>query len=186
MIFLLVSARIDRLLPTIRSRCRQWPMPTPSSEVASQWLAAQRIEDAPAALAEAGGAPLAALALAGDEHRALRRWMLDQLALGPACDAFGCGETLQKVPMPVVLGWLQRWLYDLLAQQTAMSGTPRLLSSGSRCACALCGASRAAWAGAFFAGRQWSARGGKSPAQCAIGFRGIVFRLSRHFHGDCF
>ncbi|MFP4902876.1 DNA polymerase III subunit delta', partial [Paraburkholderia sp. BR14261] len=29
-VFLVVSARIDRLLPTIISRCRQWPMGTPA------------------------------------------------------------------------------------------------------------------------------------------------------------
>jgi DNA polymerase III subunit delta' len=122
-VFLLGTARIDRLLPTIISRCRQWPMPTPAPEVAATWLAAQGIDDAPALLAEAGGAPLAALALARDENRALRDWTLQQLAAGRNCDAFACGETLQKLPVPLVLGWLQRWLYDLLAQRAA--ATPR-------------------------------------------------------------
>ncbi|HEY1996765.1 DNA polymerase III subunit delta' [Paraburkholderia sp.] len=122
-VFLMVSARIDRLLPTIISRCRQWPMTTPSPEAATRWLAAQGVEQAPALLAEAGGAPLTALALASDDNRALRDWTLKQLGSGPACDAFACAETLQKLPVPLVLGWLQRWLYDLLAQRTA--GTPR-------------------------------------------------------------
>ncbi|MGA7780666.1 MAG: DNA polymerase III subunit delta', partial [Paraburkholderia sp.] len=53
----------------------------------------------------------------------LRDWTLKQLAAGADCDAFACAETLQKLPVPLVLGWLQRWLYDLLAQRTA--GTPR-------------------------------------------------------------
>ncbi|HXZ09788.1 MAG TPA: DNA polymerase III subunit delta' [Paraburkholderia sp.] len=122
-VFLMVSARIDRLLPTIISRCRQWPMSTPTPQSAIAWLAAQGVDDAPALLAEAGGAPLTALALASDESRALRDWTLQQLAAGPNCDAFACGETLQKLPVPLVLGWLQRWLYDLLAQRTA--GAPR-------------------------------------------------------------
>ncbi|HEM7828030.1 TPA: DNA polymerase III subunit delta', partial [Burkholderia multivorans] len=34
-VFLLVSARIDRLLPTIVSRCRQWPMSVPAPEAAA-------------------------------------------------------------------------------------------------------------------------------------------------------
>jgi DNA polymerase III subunit delta' len=122
-VFLLVSARIDRLLPTIISRCRQWPMTAPTPEVATPWLAAQGVADAPALLAEAGGAPLTALALASDENRTLRDWTLKQLAAGPGCDAFACAEALQKLPVPLVLGWLQRWLYDLLAQRTA--GAPR-------------------------------------------------------------
>jgi DNA polymerase-3 subunit delta' len=122
-VFLMVSARIDRLLPTIISRCRQWPMTAPAADVATPWLAAQGVADAPALLAEAGGAPLTAVALAGDENRALRDWTLKQLVAGPQCDAFACAEALQKLPVPLVLGWLQRWLYDLLAQRTA--GVPR-------------------------------------------------------------
>ncbi|KVE33054.1 DNA polymerase III subunit delta' [Burkholderia sp. TSV86] len=122
-VFVLVSARIDRLLPTIVSRCRQWPMTMPAPQAAVAWLAAQRVADAPALVAEAGGAPLAALALASDENRPLRDWTLAQLAAGAACDPFACGETLQKLPVPVVLGWLQRWLYDLLAER--MAGAPR-------------------------------------------------------------
>jgi DNA polymerase-3 subunit delta' len=135
-VFLMVSARIDRLLPTIISRCRQWPMTMPAPEVATKWLAAQGVAEAPALLAEAGGAPLTALALASDENRTLRDWTLKQLAAGAECDAFACGEALQKLPVPLVLGWLQRWMYDLLAQRTA--GAPRYFPQAStalsRCA----------------------------------------------------
>jgi len=81
-------------------------------------------------LAEAGGAPLAALALAADEHRALRDFTLAQLGNGPGCDAFACAEALQKLPVPIVLGWLQRWLYDLLAQRTA--ARPRYFPGAAR------------------------------------------------------
>jgi DNA polymerase III subunit delta' len=122
-VFLMVSARIDRLLPTIISRCRQWPMAAPTADIATRWLAEQGVAEAAALLAEAGGAPLAALALASDDNRELRDWTLKQLAAGAQCDAFACAEALQKLPVPLVLGWLQRWLYDLLAQRTA--GTPR-------------------------------------------------------------
>ncbi|MEZ0604374.1 DNA polymerase III subunit delta' [Paraburkholderia sp. IW21] len=135
-VFLMVSARIDRLLPTIISRCRQWPMTMPAPDVATKWLAAQGVAEASALLAEAGGAPLTALALASDENRTLRDWTLKQLAAGAECDAFACGEALQKLPVPLVLGWLQRWMYDLLAQRTA--GAPRYFPQASsaltRCA----------------------------------------------------
>ncbi|WP_179403986.1 DNA polymerase III subunit delta' [Burkholderia guangdongensis] len=138
-VFLLASARIDRLLPTIISRCRQWPMTVPAPDVAAAWLAAQGVDDAPALLAEAGGAPLAALALASDENRPLRDFTLGQLAAGAGCDPFACGENLQKLPVPLVLGWLQRWLYDLLAQR--MAGAPRYFpgqaAALARCAAAL-------------------------------------------------
>lgn len=143
-VFLLASARVDRLLPTIVSRCRQWPMAVPAPDAAAAWLAAQQVADANALLAEGGGAPLAALALANDENRPLRDWTLAQLAAGAACDPFACGETLQKLPVPVVLGWLQRWLYDLLAERAA--GAPRYFPA-QRAALARCAA--AADANAF-------------------------------------
>ncbi|CAH2790767.1 MAG: DNA polymerase III delta prime subunit (EC [uncultured Caballeronia sp.] len=129
-VFILVTARIDRLLPTIISRCRQWPMTLPATEPAVAWLAQQGVKCSAAVLAEAGGAPLTALALASDENRALRDFALAQLAAGPACDAFACGESLQKLPVPMVLGWLQRWLYDLLVQKTA--GRPRYFPGASK------------------------------------------------------
>jgi DNA polymerase III subunit delta' len=129
-VFLMVSARIDRLLPTIISRCRKWPMSVPNPAEARAWLEAQGVSEAAALLAEAGGAPLNALALAHDENRALRDFTLAQLAAGPNCDAFACGENLQKLPVPLVLGWLQRWLYDVLAQRTA--SRPRYFPGASK------------------------------------------------------
>ncbi len=134
-VFLLVSARIDRLLPTIISRCRQWPLGTPAPQAAEAWLKGEGIDGAAALLAEAGGAPLAARALAHDENRTLRDWTIAQLGGGAKCDAFACGETLQKLPVPLVLGWLQRWLYDLLAERTA--GRPRYFPQ-ARAALARC------------------------------------------------
>lgn len=81
-------------------------------------------------LAETGGAPLAAQALAADPNRPLRDFTLKQLAAGAQCDAFACAEALQKLPVPVVLGWLQRWLYDVLAQRTA--DRPRYFPAAAR------------------------------------------------------
>ncbi|MCY0388115.1 DNA polymerase III subunit delta' [Robbsia sp. Bb-Pol-6] len=122
-VFLIVTSRIERLLPTIVSRCRQWPLGTPAAAPATAWLAAQGVSDAAAALAQAGGAPLAALEAEGGGDGAHRQFVLTQLAAGERCDAFACGETLQKVAVPMVLGWLQRWLYDLLSLRLA--GTVR-------------------------------------------------------------
>ena len=44
-VFLMVSARVDRLLPTIISRCRQWPMTLPPPESAVAWLARRACAD---------------------------------------------------------------------------------------------------------------------------------------------
>jgi DNA polymerase-3 subunit delta' len=125
--FLLVCTHIDRLLPTIVSRCQRWPMRAPTTADANTWLISQGLNEdtATAALAYAGGAPLAALEFAQNEHIAPsnRRLMLDQLAAGARCDVFACAETLQKIPKSLVLGWLQRWLYDLAVINA--TGQPR-------------------------------------------------------------
>lgn len=60
-VFLLVSHRPARLLPTIRSRCVQVPVPLPEASAAARWLDAQGVQDASTWLAFAGGAPLRAL-----------------------------------------------------------------------------------------------------------------------------
>lgn len=119
-VFVMVTSRIERLLPTIISRCRQWPLATPATAPAIDWLRAQGVVKPAAALAEAGGAPLAALEPGDDANR---RLVLTQLGAGARCDAFTCGEALQKSAVPVVFGWVQRWLYDLLS--TKLSGTVR-------------------------------------------------------------
>jgi len=65
-IFILVSHRPARLLPTVRSRCVAVPVPIPPQDVALRWLAGQGVQNAERWLAFAGGAPLQALAYAAD------------------------------------------------------------------------------------------------------------------------
>ena len=65
-VFILVSHRPSRLLPTVRSRCVAMPVPSPPRDAALAWLAAQKIQNAERWLAFAGGAPLQALHYAGE------------------------------------------------------------------------------------------------------------------------
>jgi DNA polymerase-3 subunit delta' len=60
-IFILVSHRPARLLPTVRSRCVAIPVPIPPREAALAWLNSHGVRDADRWLAFAGGAPLDAL-----------------------------------------------------------------------------------------------------------------------------
>jgi DNA polymerase-3 subunit delta' len=53
-----------RLLPTVRSRCQQLRLPSPSVPEAIAWLQARGLRSAATLLAAAGGRPLDALALA--------------------------------------------------------------------------------------------------------------------------
>ena len=63
-IFILVSHRPARLLPTVRSRCVAVPVAIPPRDQALRWLASQGAENAERWLAFAGGAPLSALGYA--------------------------------------------------------------------------------------------------------------------------
>ncbi len=59
-IFFLVTHALNRVLPTIRSRCSKLTVSPPSHETATAWLASVGIDDAEAVLFEAHGAPLLA------------------------------------------------------------------------------------------------------------------------------
>jgi DNA polymerase-3 subunit delta' len=97
-IFLLVSHRPARLLPTIRSRCVALPVAIPPRDQALQWLSSQGAKDAERWLAYAGGAPLLALDYAG------RAPILDRLLKNPAPvddrdDLDPLAEALQKIAL---------------------------------------------------------------------------------------
>jgi DNA polymerase-3 subunit delta' len=122
-LFLLVSNSLDRLLPTILSRCRKFAMAMPPPAQALAWLKEQGVPDADAWLAEQGGAPLAAHGLAQGENREFIDDFLRQLARPSADAALKGAERLQKVPVPELVAWLQRWLYDVFSVK--LSGTVR-------------------------------------------------------------
>ena len=110
-VFLLVATQPDRLLPTVRSRCLRFSLPAPKFEEVLPWLKEQGVEHAEAALAAAGGAPLAALKGAATE--ADRLAFIDGIRR-PGFDAIALAEALQRIPLWDLVGWLQRWSFDLL------------------------------------------------------------------------
>jgi len=81
-VFLLVSHRPARLLPTIRSRCIAVPVPMPAPAVARGWLAEQGVREPERWLAFASGAPLLALANANAGKSEDIARMLDLLDRG--------------------------------------------------------------------------------------------------------
>ncbi|CAN5380421.1 DNA polymerase III subunit delta' [soil metagenome] len=111
--FLLVSNSIDRLLPTILSRCRKFALPMPSQADALDWLKKQSIKDPEVWLAERGGAPLAAMAASQSGEREVMDELLGQLARPGIEGSLKTAERLQKTPVAELVTCLQRWLYDL-------------------------------------------------------------------------
>ncbi len=115
-LYLLVTSRPQRLLATIRSRCLASPVAAPASAPALAWLAAQGMRDGESALAAAAGAPLAALKLAETEDA--RRSFISKLAERDA-DPLALAQACDGMDPVVVVGWLQRWVYDLLLSRSA-------------------------------------------------------------------
>jgi len=110
-VFLLVATQPERLLPTVRSRCLRFTLPLPEPGSALAWLKEQGVERPESVLAAFGGAPLAALKGAASEG--------DRLAFiagirRPRFDPIALAETVQRIPLWDLVGWLQRWSFDLL------------------------------------------------------------------------
>lgn len=110
--FLLVSHRRERLLPTVRSRCRPLLLPAPNHTQALQFLQQQHISDAENLLAFHGGAPLFAHEPEQDSLRATLLDLLAQPRLLAILD-FAADFDKHKYPFALLLDWLYKWLADL-------------------------------------------------------------------------
>lgn len=122
-VFLLASNGLDRLLPTILSRCRKFALPMPDHAQALAWLEAQGVQDADGWLREQGGAPLAALNQAETGSREELDALLQILAQPSVDAALRAADKLSKAPLASLVAWQQRWLYDVFSYK--LSGTIR-------------------------------------------------------------
>jgi DNA polymerase-3 subunit delta' len=122
-VFLLASNSLDRLLPTILSRCRKFALPMPGHAEALAWLREQGVQDADSWLREQGGAPLLALEHAEAGSREELDVLLHLLARPSPDGALKTAEKLSKAPLASLVAWEQRWLYDVLSFK--MSGQVR-------------------------------------------------------------
>lgn len=108
-VFLLVSHRPARLLPTIRSRCVPVPVPLPAKKAAVAWLEAQGVRNPELWLAFSGGAPLRALDYAtGDRGEAIER-ILRGLAAG---DRTALAEVKDREALDPLAEVLQKMALD--------------------------------------------------------------------------
>ena len=115
-IFLLVADAPDRLLPTLLSRCRRLPLATPSPAVAQAWLTEQKVRDASAWLAAAGGAPVLAKKMADTQSKPCPEWLSDymnSLGQGANVNVGQLADSLAKDSPSQWLDLLQRVVIDL-------------------------------------------------------------------------
>ena len=114
-VFILVSHRLDRLLPTILSRCHKVPLHMPAQAEALVWLQQEGVKEAEMWLAQQGGAPLLALEMAqSDDVKELQEF-LQALAKPDVENSLKLADKMQKMEMPRTVSWLQRWLYDIFS-----------------------------------------------------------------------
>ena len=132
-IFILVAARLDRVLPTIRSRCRLLQAPKPKRAIGLSWLqnkiASEKLNvisalEVEALYDELGGAPFAVyeslLARNNQDEKdelmlgaLATKNLLQGLAKGSNIDWLNIAEKIHKAPAPILLTALQRWCADL-------------------------------------------------------------------------
>ena len=114
-LFLLVSHAQQRLLPTIRSRCRQFALTRPGAAAALAWLREQGVANAEIELAHNGGAPLFdhdpdLAALRGQFVKAL-----GQPSFAGMLQLAELADKNKQLSLLQPLNWLQKWLHDLAA-----------------------------------------------------------------------
>ena len=112
----LVSRAPTQLPATIRSRCRQVRLPRPGPEEAVAWVRGQAAGEAELALAQVGGAPLAASEL-DEAYWTVRARLLPRLAA-----AGGAGRSQGRLldladgmEVAPLVRLMQTWTYDLLS-----------------------------------------------------------------------
>jgi DNA polymerase III subunit delta' len=111
-IFILVTHQINRLLPTIISRCQKIDMPIPAKSVALAWLQEQGQMEAERLLDYAGGAPLTAIRNSNPGEALLNTELFLQ---GGELDPFRAATVMVSQGMETAIDALQKWLYDLLS-----------------------------------------------------------------------
>jgi DNA polymerase-3 subunit delta' len=142
-IFILLADRVDRVLPTIRSRCRLLTAPRPDREQGLAWLRTQlqkinglKVSDADIETIydEQGGAPYSVLdSLIArnnqDEKDELTiaiqasRYLLQSMSQGVRINWLDSAEKTYKARYSYLLAAMQRWTSDL--QAVAQGGNPR-------------------------------------------------------------
>lgn len=142
-IFILIADRVDRVLPTIRSRCRLLTAPRPNREQGVAWLKAQLNQiaglksndaDIESVYDEQGGAPYLVLNSLIARHNQddkdeltvsiqASRYLLQSMAQGGRLNWLDAAEKTHKAQYGFLLATMQRWVSDL--QSVGQGGTPR-------------------------------------------------------------
>ena len=142
-IFILLADRVDRVLPTIRSRCRLLTAPRPDRGIGLAWLrselskiAGMKVNDSDieSIYDEQGGAPYAVLESLIARHNQdekdelsisiqATRQLLQSMSQGARINWLDTAEKTHKAQYSYLLAAMQRWTSDL--QSVAQGASPR-------------------------------------------------------------
>jgi DNA polymerase-3 subunit delta' len=118
-IFILVSHCWQRLLSTIKSRCRRFALPTPDEAQALHWLTLQKVEQPHIHLRHCGGAPLHAYQQAQMDQSGLLNIMLRHLSEPQKWNVGELAADIEKLKVETIdiIDCLQRWVVDWVLYQ---------------------------------------------------------------------
>ncbi|GAB6262051.1 DNA polymerase III subunit delta' [Photobacterium sp. 53610] len=123
--FILTTTELDRLLPTINSRCNKWRLPLPAEQDVKRWVESQlkqavKVE----AIRLNGNAPLAALHFIEQGQDIRHQNLLEsfhQFLVPPHSGLFSVAEHCMKDGL-LSLKWLSYFLVDCLKIQQGVVG----------------------------------------------------------------
>ncbi|MDI1309359.1 MAG: DNA polymerase III subunit delta' [Methylotenera sp.] len=120
-IFILVAHQLQRLLPTIISRCQKINMPIPTDAQALAWLREQGVQNAKEQLAYLDGSPIKVFNEQMQFSQLTEIWRL--LALGSKLQPHVAAPKLIANSVEAGIVALQKWIYDIVAMR--LSGQVR-------------------------------------------------------------
>ncbi|MGZ8984012.1 MAG: DNA polymerase III subunit delta' [Methylotenera sp.] len=114
-VFILVAHQLQRLLPTIISRCQKINMPTPDETQALAWLGEQGVQNAKQQLAYLDGSPIKVFNEQLQFNQLTEIWRL--LALGHKLEPHLAAPTLIANSVETGIVAVQKWIYDIVAMR---------------------------------------------------------------------
>jgi len=109
-IFFLVTDALDRLLPTVLSRCQKLTVPVPDQAQSLAWLEQASVDHAAQWLAAAGGAPLRALEMSQQQSQPCPAWAVDLMAQVVQPKSAAVGKLADELAKQPAVEWFKRFL----------------------------------------------------------------------------
>lgn len=111
-VFILIAHQLQRLLPTIISRCQKISMPIPDEKQALAWLTEQGVQNPKQQLAYLDGSPIKVFAEQGQFNQLSEIWR--QLALGRTLEPHVAASILIANSVETGVIAIQKWIYDIV------------------------------------------------------------------------